>query len=255
MRLLLLSDTHLVHKQRLRWVEKIVHDSFIDIVVIAGDVMEMSFMPNINPYKMLARIIPGVKIIFCLGNHEFFGRTVSETLHSFSDKYNPDKYDVHCLDVIGHLDVDGLRFLGNVLWYDGSCGFNPNPYDWVGGSWMDGSIKDFDFMKENHRCIEQIKDNLNPSMTQVLVTHCVPHKKLNLHDETSPYNVYSGVDDLFSRLTLSGNALDTMHIDYSISGHTHRRTVGGEIHGTACINVGESNGMTKDHFILEHQKI
>ena len=73
-----------------------------------------------------------------------------------------------------------VNFVGNVFWYDFSL--NKNPLVMQGeilDGWLDATIENFDPIHENIKCQKQIVDNLSKNMKNVLITHMVPHIKLN----------------------------------------------------------------------------
>ena len=240
------SDLHMCFKSH-PWLMKtkdIVIKEQPDVVVISGDIFDNK---NINPYKELAKI-DDIPIICCLGNHEFAYSTVEETHKRYEDKYNPDKYNVHYLDIVGKKEIGNINFVGNVLWYDGSLRNLGEDTTEICRGWLDSTIGGcFNFKEENKKCVKQINDNLSPDKTNFLITHCVPHKDLNLFsfDDVSVYNTYSGMDNLFNKLLYK--------VDYAICGHTHRYTAK-EIDGCFCVNVGNdyltgNNGF--QYFIME----
>jgi len=254
MKLLCLSDLHrdckVTKVKQQPVIDGLLEEHQPDVVVIAGDAHESN--SSLNAFKGLSEAFKGYKVIFTLGNHEFFEKTPKQVLKHYQRKYDPDKYDVHCLDLIGHYDLDHVRFLGNVLWYDGSMSTLPmqNLYNWQG--WADRLIDsgNFKYMDENDKCRKQIEASIKSTpehMTKVLVTHCVPHQELNGHMRKlrSPWNAYSGVADYLTYLAEHG-----MEVDYSICGHTHWRIVGRVIGNTRCVNVGSEYWEIK-HFILE----
>lgn len=242
MRILFLSDLHMTDNCYMpldnskRMLGNVRDRTNPDVVAISGDVHE--FDNKGNPYKALAGIFRSVPVVFCLGNHEFLLHTVQDTLERYKNQYNPGKYDVHCLDVLGHWDFRDVRFVGNVLWYDGSMSTikNQDLYNWGDYSWADRLIKKFDFAEENRACQEQILAALKlPSEGvnhKILLTHCVPHYGLNWHmfKENSPYNAYSGNRDFLKQVKDLG-------VEYAVSGHTHKK-MDGEIYGIKCRNVG-----------------
>lgn len=244
--ILLLSDLHKVisdkynEERQNNWIRSLL--SNIDCVVITGDIFEtQKTQPKIfNPYISLQSIFgKKLPIVCCLGNHEFFYNTIDETLE-FYEKIKPIYCDnIHYLDIEGHFDLDGVRFVGNVLWYDGSLSTvnNQNIYEWKtwqgGGGWQDCTIKNFDYAKENKKCIEQIDSNLDFTKINVLCTHCVPHHEINswMKEDCvfgNYMNAYSGNYDILK---------DWPSIKYSISGHTHKYNVS-EIYGIECYNIG-----------------
>jgi len=249
MKIIVFSDLHFSNKFDFDYNKKIIKDLMendIELVVICGDIFESGY--DDNPYHKLNSIFgKNIPVICVLGNHEFFGRTVDETLNFYSEKYNPKKYNVHYLDVIGHYDIGKYRFFGNVLWYDGSMsvvfGQDPNIFYGNNWSWGDRHIKDFSCLNENKKCVKQIMDNHGgDEKINILCTHCCPHEKLNLHMNANRnyYNIFSGMKDF----------LIDVRPDYAFCGHTHLRTVGDIIHGCKCVNVGSDMDCVRS-FVIE----
>jgi len=234
------ADLHIINESddSLLRFKYILSNKSFDVVVIAGDVCDNK---NINIYELLG-YITDKPIIFCLGNHEFSYRSVETTLNTYRQLYNPQKWNVHCLDICNHYDVDNVRFIGNVLWYDGSMKDMKNQSNkFILPSWLDSKIENFDFKNENQNCIKQIKNNFNPNMINYLVTHCVPDISLNVHSEyPSYYNMYSGVDHLLNKFEN-----ENIHFNYSISGHTHR-FANKEINNTFCVNIGNDYALNSN---------
>lgn len=256
MRILCLSDLHRYpgygKGQQNITLGKILTKTRPDVIAISGDVHESDQKHPLNAFKDLSKAFCDYPVVFTLGNHEFFYYDVKSVLERYREQYDPTKYDVHCLDIMDYHDVDSVRFLGNVLWYDGSMATLPmqNLYNWADGGWADRLIKDFDYLKECMRCQKEIEDVLVETpgyMTKILVTHCVPHEDLNRHmyKVDSPFNAFSGVRGYLDKLIEKG-----LEVDYSLSGHTHWRTVGKEIAGVQCINVGTDHGLV-DYYLLE----
>lgn len=252
MKILHLSDLHRVEYDRYamleqtEWIKSVL--SYMDVVVITGDVFESSNYRNseFNPYEVLSNICPNRKVLFCLGNHEFYFKTPQWTRDYYAGLYDPKKYDVHCLDVIGHYDVDNVRFMGNVLWYDGSMKTvkGQKVSEFANWTWNDKTIQSFSWNKEHDLCRLQIETALSTigDKKSVLCTHCVPHNKLNWHlqDKKSLYNAYSGV----------ANFLNKYKFDWCLCGHTHKR-VTCEINGCNCINVGSDYTPPYSHYVIE----
>jgi len=249
MKILILADLHICSKYDIMNYTKLfsevseVNDA--DAIVICGDIIESAF--SCNPYKQINNIFRNFTgpIICVLGNHEFFHNDVEEVINYYKYFYNPKKYNVHYLDIIGHYDYGVCRFVGNVLWYDGSMAtvLGQNLYEFADKSWNDCTIKNFDWKKENEKCVSAIMGNILPDeKVNILCTHCVPHKDLNLHmnNTFSFYNAFSGMEDLLSDI----------NVDYCFCGHTHRRIVGKYIGKCQCVNVGSDIGYTR-WFLIE----
>ena len=234
MRILCFSDIHATRAQPIhtRHYKDIFGEEAPDVVVITGDIFESTV--TCNPHKQLANIFEDVPVICTFGNHEFFFRRVDAIKKLYEGMYNPNKYNVHYLDIVGHYEIDGVNFVGNVLWYDGSMINIPyqDMSTFADGRWADSTIRKFDWKNECEVCVQQIEENIDPTCgMNILCTHTVPHEKLNLHiDKQSPYNAYSGISDLLGRFE--------GRLDYAICGHTHRRVIGEYIYGIGCVNVG-----------------
>jgi len=254
MKILHLSDLHREEQDKYgieeqnRWIRSLLTPD-ITIAVITGDVFESSnykYNREFNPYKRLGKIFEDTPVLCTLGNHEFYFLTPAETRDYYKSLYKPNKYNVHYLDVIGFYDLGKYRFLGNCFWYDGSMQTvkNQKMETFVDGRWMDKYIKDFDWVKENSLCKNQIIMNKSHDKKNILCTHTVPHKMLNRHmdmDATcNEYNAYSGV------MTY----LDDNKFDYSLSGHTHRR-VAMEINGCQCYNPGNDICPPFSYYVIE----
>lgn len=225
MKILFTSDLHLHYgycDEVLRTLMGEVERSNPDVLAISGDVSDMG---ERNAYLFFSAF--DLPVVFCLGNHEFVYDTVDGTLGKYrawrEQAAGHGVKNAHCLDIEGHFDACGVRFYGNVLWYDGSLynGGDPRPYlDHIWERWLDCKIRDFDPVKENRRCVEQIKAEQRRAgkRKSVLLTHCVPLRGLNRFDEETPLsipNCYSGMHDLFG--------FCHVHPDAALCGHTHMR--------------------------------
>lgn len=240
MRFLCLSDLHIVdeNSSQLNQVKELLEKfNDIDVILITGDIFDTR---DLNPYEELSKL--NKPIVFCLGNHEFAYSSVHATHNFFFHNYNPNKWNVHCLDILGHYTIGNVNIIGNVLWYDGSLKSFPDQSDKIDSSWLDSTIFQFNYKEENKKCIEQIsRSENNPSKNEetgekidytILLTHCVPHVNMNVFTIEKPlsiYNMYSGVDNLFVKIPIK--------IDYAICGHTHRYAKE-DIQGIHCINIG-----------------
>ena len=226
-KILFTSDLHL-HRDTiddvLDRIRKRLRESNPDALVISGDVSDL---PSHNTYGFFSEF--DLPVVFCLGNHEFAYSTVENTLAKYVHDYemcaSRGVKNVHCLDTEGHFDALGVRFYGNVLWYDGSLSNRMDTsrlMKTIHYGWLDATIGDFHALEEHRKCVEQIKHSQRYAREKklVLVTHCVPHRKLNLFDTETPMsipNCYSGVDNLFDSCNI--------HPDVALCGHTHRRVL------------------------------
>lgn len=267
MKILALADLHIDLSQNDRndfymfaqkmQIQNAINTYKPDVITISGDVVERyvyfykhrSAKP-INLYKFINNfftprstneIICDIPIIFCLGNHEFAHNSIEETIEAFTyaENQNGNKYNIHCLDIVGNVEFDTINFVGNVLWYDGSCSNRKDALNYIKNideGWLDASIINFDALKENKKCIEQIKNGIIEYKDNILITHMVPLYGLNAHNIHKPssiWNVYSGHGNLFRDYDI--------HVDVSISGHTHLPAMEDYIDGnklTHCWNIG-----------------
>jgi predicted MPP superfamily phosphohydrolase len=251
MKILCLADLHISsrkdYRQKKHWIRGLITEYNPDVIVVAGDIFETGFYLRYNPYEKLSQI-SNIPFICVLGNHEFVDLSIQNTLDEYREKYDPQQYNVHYLDIIGHYDIKNVRFSGNVLWYDSKMRHykDQSVYDWGGnpglgnGYWLDRKIIDFDYKLENDKCVKQIKENIDPTKTNVLVTHCVPKETINGHIPNE-LNIFSGMKNL----------LKDIDVQYSISGHTHKRIIGLDEHNTYCINVGNDYYLPYHHYVLE----
>lgn len=233
-----------------------------DFITISGDIVERYVYlykhrksNDINLYKFLnnfftqrgsKEIVLDIPIIFCLGNHEFAFNSVDECLEAFNyaEHQNDNKYNIHCLDIVGNVEYDCVNFVGNVLWYDGTCSNRLDAkyhVEHIHEGWLDATIKNFDALKENQKCIKQIKNGIKKDKTNILITHMVPLYGLNKHNILKPdsiWNVYSGHGNLFEDYDIN--------VDIAISGHTHLPVLENFVNDNKkikCYNVGN------DYFI------
>lgn len=209
-------------------IRKRLAESNPDVLVISGDVSDM---PRQNTFGYFGEF--DLPVVFCLGNHEFAYSSVEETLGKYRHDCEVAKScrvrNVHCLDIDGHFDALGIRFYGNVLWYDGSLynGMYRTKYmTRIYDRWLDSTIVGFKPLEEHEKCVAQIRkaQRYARNRTLVLVTHCVPHRRLNVFDTETPLgipNCYSGVDNLFDS--------NDIHPDVALCGHTHRRVQYGHV--------------------------
>jgi predicted MPP superfamily phosphohydrolase len=255
-KLLAFSDLHIHNKYTFNEIRKkiapLLRKYNPDIVIITGDIFEAAC--RVNPYKKISQLIGEDTPVVCtLGNHEFYGRTIEDTHDYYGSYYNPDKYDIHYLDLNETHRIGDIHFYGNVLWYDGSMMTYPNQNmdDFAHGGWPDINIVDFNWIEACRKCKNKILTNQNfeKDVSSILLTHCAPDVKLNGHmypalrdngdpKPNSSFNAFSGVDGF----------LNCVKADWAICGHTHWKVPVTEISGTKAVNIGTSWGMQAHHF-------
>lgn len=245
MKIIQFSDWHLadayISEDFRKGIQVILKKEPPDIVLLTGDIWDCcedeDFVKDV--YSKIAECFLENTVLCTLGNHEFYGKTVNQTLLLYKEFYNPEKYDVHYLDIVGHYDIGKFRFLGNALMYDGSCRTVPEQVlgEFYLNGWPDSRILDFNYKSVCEYFKEQIRKNYSKTETNVLCTHCIPHEQLNMHlpnrEKPHLFDAYSGVSCL----------LDEMHFDYSFSGHTHmplgkKQNSSITINGCECYNPG-----------------
>lgn len=243
MKVLCFADLHLCeHKfgDARAKIQKAVESSSPDAVAVCGDIFDVGDICQFPLLESMDFIFSvDVPVVFCLGNHEFAFKEPAAVLSSFLRQFDGNSR-LHCLDVCGHFDLMGYRFVGNVLWYDGSLSTVYGQPASIPSTWLDCTIRDFDWALWNRRCIEQIDSNMAHEHN-ILVTHCVPHHSMNrfMSDRNNIYNMFSGMYDF-----LSGR-----NFDAALCGHTHRKAES-LVGCVKCINVGNDYRRT-DSILLE----
>jgi Icc-related predicted phosphoesterase len=107
MKIQLLSDLHIEcapYKFRV--------EPSVDVLVLAGDISHFGKMEKI--LTALAGAHPSLQIVYILGNHEFYGETLSEVTVAAKALRIPN---VHIL-VNSTVEIGGVVFIGSTLWSD-----------------------------------------------------------------------------------------------------------------------------------------
>ncbi len=259
MNIIAFADLHLhfIHNNQAvkfytDYLQDYIKNKKIDMVLIAGDIVESSFIKTAwianwkNPHHVLRTIFnldESIPIVCCLGNHEFAHKNIKTVL----DEYKADDgdYNVHYLDICGHYTKDNVNIIGNVFWYDNSLKSTLFAKDdFIVSNWLDSSISDFIPSKACEKCKQQILNNIDTNKINIMLTHCVPHKKMNwfsIYDPLSMYNQYSGSADFLE------NEIIQKYVSWSISGHTHQYLTD-TIGNINCVNIGNEYWST-DHKI------
>lgn len=221
----------------------VVKEANPDVVVITGDIVAPQHVTLLSGF--LRTFIPNdIPVITTLGNHELWGNGFKWTLRLLNEQRMPDD-NVYFLDIRGSVVLNGVNFVGGMLFFDGSMAISPKQRvtDWDG--WNDWYIPGVEqFYKEwNQYYVDKISSNMSDSLPNVLCTHHVPHEKLNGH-EPSQYSFYSGMKDLLHELNWGNKDR------YVVCGHTHRRVIGEIVPGFMCVNVGSDYNHIES-FVLE----
>ena len=245
MKALITADLHQTdpNDKGLFYLDKRLKKYQPDVAILLGDIFES----NVNPVmaiKALNKLSKTCKIIYVFGNHEFWDKTNKETEEDYRKALAEvgNSY-VHILDLENFVDFGDYRFVGNVLWFDGSMKTVPdqNISDFANGCWNDKLIKDFDWLNECKIRKKRILDNISSDKTNVLCTHCVPDTIMNAHllksyvGSGNYYNAFSGCSNFISEC----NPLNKAMIKYAFSGHTHL-PARGENCGCKMYNVGSN---------------
>jgi predicted MPP superfamily phosphohydrolase len=250
-----LYDSKLDLKKQKQWIHDSCSKENPDVILFVGDIYESKYLDQVNPYihlRKLCKVSTEIPIIAVLGNHEHYYKKVSDLHNRLTGLYDKTE-NVHYLDIVNFIDIGDIRFLGNVLWYDGSMKSiqNQDLNTFADGLWNDKLIGDFDFENECQKNIQLIKENLSDTKTNFLVTHMCPHDDINGHIVESkatgrfnPFNAFSGVKNLLGMAGIKGK------ITYAISGHTHYK-VQKIIEGVECYNIGNDYSPPWRYEIIE----
>jgi predicted MPP superfamily phosphohydrolase len=112
MRALVISDLHFEYRSdRGRGFIKSLPLNDVDAVIVAGDLTDSA---GLTPaFDLLCNAAP--EVIYCLGNHEFWGSSVPKVMFSM-EKLVTQYPNLHWLDESAAV-ICGQRFLGATLWY------------------------------------------------------------------------------------------------------------------------------------------
>lgn len=218
MKIQIISDIHLEFKP---FTLKVHKDA--DVLVIAGDATTTRLIPR---FKSFLRPI-AIPIVYVLGNHEFYGSSLSMARHELAQLHQDFK-QFHLLDD-SFLDLDGVRFAGGTLW--------PNfelPIKWSKGAKPKIDVEraqqtaligisDFnviadltpkrcvDMNNQTRKAIASAKENFAGPV--VVVTHFLPSEKsIDPHYKDNILNPYFASN---CEYLMGGNVKLWIH------GHTH----------------------------------
>lgn len=109
-KILILSDLHLeLGKLPLEEDGRRI-DEGVDVVVLAGDVMN-----GLGGPRWARKSLPGKKIVMVAGNHELYGQDWYDGIDLLREE--ADRHQINFLEN-EFVEIDGVRFLGCTLWTD-----------------------------------------------------------------------------------------------------------------------------------------
>jgi len=205
MRIRVLSDLHFEF-QHFGWTDFIAEITAgeFDILVLAGDIADSRRFHE--AIKKLSKAVEPRPVVYVLGNHEFYGGTISKV----EFKVGKLATQVPNLTLLDNAvaTIEGQRFVGSTLWY-------PPPNDG-----REKDMGDYVHINGKLRWLEAkstagaafLRENVQPG--DVVVTHMVPHRNsIARKFERSPINSYF-IHNVRDVVELGGAKL-------WIHGHTH----------------------------------
>lgn len=216
---LIISDLHLEHGEPFV-VKKI---DGVEYLILAGDIGSFkSHLPFIKD------ACTKYKVIYILGNHEFYGYSLKEVRDFWKSVQLENFYFLDNSSVV----IDGIRFIGTTLWTDFD---NENQLRIMTAK---NAIKDFvkitkddnsghitpmgilEEFKESRKFIEH-ELSIDDGNTQVLITHHAPsYMSVDKRYDGHPNNAYfaSNLDNLigYSELSLVVHGHMHTHVDYML---------------------------------------
>jgi Icc-related predicted phosphoesterase len=188
-----------------------------DILILAGDISNNYVEAQTMIRQYLNNSPFNVIVIFVLGNHEFYNKTIQETYGAWN-LFNPDPKRFYYLQNKSVV-IFGVRFYGATMWTD----FNEADSDSMNMASLTISdfkrIKDFDtidclqlHIQSKHSLKKEIKDSKEK---MVVITHHLPSfKSIVLEMKDNPINSSFASTDM-------DEILDSDKIILFCHGHTH----------------------------------
>ena len=243
MKILCLADLHIGKNQLkkalngeltgcLKDIKEFVPNENADVIAVAGDLLPPGNAEYIS--AVWRQIFPaGIPIMTVIGNHDLWHQKFEDVLLKLN-RQTVDNPDVIFLDIAGSAQIGNINFAGGMLGFDGSLRYreSQNITPWNG--YRDYKITDIEsrYLEINQYYVEMFRSKIKSGVSNVLLTHHIPHRYLAGHTPNE-YSFYAGMRDLVSDLTF-----DAAKEHYLICGHTHKQVVtdiSDNIHG---INIG-----------------
>lgn len=254
MKILCLADLHIGETQlqkalhgeqtgHLLEIKALCQQENPDVIAVAGDLLP----PGKAEYISAAwkQIFPtGIPVMTVIGNHDLWYSHFEDVLAKLKQQtvYNPD---VVFLDLIRGCEIGDINFIGGMLGFDGSmrCRESQKVTPWNG--FRDYKIPDIEhrYLEINYYYVEKIKASIKSGMSNVLITHHIPHRDLAGH-APNEYSFYSGMRDFVSELSF-----DATLEHYLICGHTHSQVITNVAPNIHAINVGSDYELFKYYSI------
>lgn len=208
--ILQLTDLHLEFNTKLVDFSQVIDKKYADIVVLTGDIAGSFYAEDFIKHLLDLKY----KVIYILGNHEFYGFTINEIISGWQEIAK--KYDNFYFLNNSSVVVDGIDFFGTTLWTD------LGGRDWFSQSYTNDfeAIKNFDIKMwkflHNEAIYELNKwlENSN-SDKKVVLSHYLPSFK-SIHERY--LNMMEA--NLFFATEL-GNLIAYSDIKLWFHGHTH----------------------------------
>ena len=119
LRLQLVSDLHLefLNKEQVEEIaDRILYKTFVDVLILSGDICSLSSKSIDNFYTFLDAIKNSYPdIIYVLGNHEYYG-TSKQEVHELGYKLSRYYFNFHILEN-SSLVLRDVTFYGTTLWF------------------------------------------------------------------------------------------------------------------------------------------
>lgn len=171
-RALLISDTHNEY-DRLPIIP-IIPD--VDFLIMAGDIGGLN-----EQLDFIKKQTQHYKVIYVLGNHEFYGQSLQSVRKFWREVNIPNFYFLDNTSVV----IDGIQFIGSTLWtdFDNQQPLNMvvapnyiNDYEYIMNEETDSFITPFDILEEFKISLDFIKKELmeQNDYVKVVVTHFAP---------------------------------------------------------------------------------
>ena len=208
LRVQILSDVHLEfhHWDNGESFIRSLNPDGVDVLILAGDVGTSHTV--VNSLRMFCDHFAQAKVVFLLGNHEFYGSNPNDVINSIRKVASELKNLVFLnRDIV---DINGIKFAGTTLW------FRDDPLNAVYKSHLNDfyQIRGFTpwVYEENERDIRFLRKAA--PQADVVITHHLPSEQsIASRWKGSPYNRFfvCPVDDI----------IESAQPILWIYGHTH----------------------------------